>query len=71
MITKALQQLWEIFEQLLKSMHFRVLKNRTQYTGNQSEAFQGRSVPRDAFLLNTEADAFIHLKIIPCRKGLI
>ena len=47
------------------------IRNRTQYTGNQSEAFQGRSVPRDAFLLNTEADAFIHLKIIPCRKGLI
>lgn len=51
--------------------HILCIRNRTQYTGNQSEAFQGRSVPRDAFLLNTEADAFIHLKIIPCRKGLI
>ena len=69
MITKVLQQLWN-FEKLLKIMLF-VYKNRTQYTGNQSEAFQGRSVPRDVFLLNTEADAFIHLIIIPCRKGLI
>ena len=51
--------------------HILCIRNRTQYTGNQSEAFQGRSVPRDVFLLNTEADAFIHLKIIPCRKGLI
>ena len=48
-----------------------MIKNRTQHTGDQSEAFQGRSVPRDVFLLNTEADVFIHLKVIPYRKGLI
>ena len=65
---------YERYEPVLMTEIMRMLfmyKNRTQYTGNQSEAFQGRSVPRDAFLLNTEADTFIHLKVIPCRKGLI
>ena len=43
---------YERYEPVLMTEIMRMLfmyKNRTQYTGNQSEAFQGRSVPRDAF----------------------
>ena len=52
-------------------MLFVYKKTGLNIQGINQKRFRVEVYPETLFLLNTEADAFIHLKIIPCRKGLI